>query len=223
MGGASCGEGSVCGSMPEAAHASPQYGNPGFWEARYRQDPSKTAFDWYLTYNGLQEVLVPHLRECDLVLVVGCGVSRMPAQLYDDGFRNVTSIDISPTVIRMMQEEHKERKGLEWHHMDVRMLDFPSSSSMLLLTKASWMPYSQGREASTMYSMPPRKFGVCCGPEGSTFACPMAHQTKDFTIYSARTWVGLWSTRLLPKSIGCSIRPATIRMLSCLYLYEAFA
>jgi len=129
------GEGSVCGSMPEAAHASPQYGNPGFWEARYRQDPSKTAFDWYLTYNGLQEVLVPHLRECDLVLVVGCGVSRMPAQLYDDGFRNVTSIDISPTVIRMMQEEHKERKGLEWHHMDVRMLDFPSEQFNVVIDK----------------------------------------------------------------------------------------
>merc|ERR1711907_437420 len=135
-------------SMPEEANereepraeataaSAVKYGNLGYWEARYRGDPTKVAFDWYLTYNGLQEVLVPHLRETDRILVVGCGVSRMPAQLYDDGYHNVTSIDIAPTAIRMMQEEYKGRKGMEWHHMDVRMLDFPSELFNVVIDKA---------------------------------------------------------------------------------------
>jgi len=34
----------------------PQYGALGWWEARYRSEPDKKAFDWYLTYTGLKEV-----------------------------------------------------------------------------------------------------------------------------------------------------------------------
>jgi len=40
-----------------AADAQPQYGNSAFWESRYREETAKTAFDWYLTYNGLKEVI----------------------------------------------------------------------------------------------------------------------------------------------------------------------
>jgi len=112
------------------------YGNVGWWEARYRSDPAKVAFDWYLTYNSLKEALIPHIREADHILVAGAGISRMPAQLYDDGFRNVTSIDISPTAIQTAQEQCKEKKGLQWHHMDVRMLDFPSESFDVVIDKA---------------------------------------------------------------------------------------
>ena len=34
----------------------------------------------------------------------------MPAQLYDDGFHNVCSIDKAPTAIEIMKEEYKDRK-----------------------------------------------------------------------------------------------------------------
>merc|ERR1712046_328431 len=116
---------------------TPQYGNAGWWESRYREDGVKTTFDWYLTYNGLKEVLIPHLREQENILVVGCGVSRMPAQLYDDGFHYVTSIDNAPTAIKLMQHEYADRKGLQWHHMDVRMLDFPSEHFRCVIDKAA--------------------------------------------------------------------------------------
>eukprot|EP00898_Chlorokybus_atmophyticus_P000149 jgi/Chlat1/1134/Chrsp111S08644 len=66
------------------------------------------------------------------VLVVGCGNSRVSAEMTDAGYADVTSTDLSPVVIRRMREKHRHThpgKGahasyrLKWHVAD--MLDLP--------------------------------------------------------------------------------------------------
>jgi len=81
---------------------------------------------------------MPKLREQDHILVLGCGISRMPAQLHEDGFRNVTSIDNAGTAVALMRQEHKEScPELQWLQMDMRMLDFPSENFEVVLDKAA--------------------------------------------------------------------------------------
>ena len=43
------------------------------------------------------------------ILVVGCGASRLSQDLYEEEFLNVTSIDLSGTVIRTMQEQYRDK------------------------------------------------------------------------------------------------------------------
>ena len=42
------------------------------------------------------------------ILVVGCGFSRMSEELADEGYTNVTSIDISYNAINLCKEEYGE-------------------------------------------------------------------------------------------------------------------
>jgi len=37
----------------------------------------------------------------DKILIIGCGSSRLPLDLYDDGFEKITAIDWSSNVISL--------------------------------------------------------------------------------------------------------------------------
>lgn len=51
----------------------------------------------------------------DHILMVGCGNSKLSEQMYEAGYKNITNIDISPTVIEQMKNLSP---GMEWHVMD---------------------------------------------------------------------------------------------------------
>ena len=42
------------------------------------------------------------------ILIVGCGFSRMSEELADEGYTNITSIDISHNAINLCKEEYAE-------------------------------------------------------------------------------------------------------------------
>eukprot|EP00620_Florenciella_sp_RCC1587_P018131 CAMPEP_0182574976 /NCGR_PEP_ID=MMETSP1324-20130603/28178_1 /TAXON_ID=236786 /ORGANISM="Florenciella sp., Strain RCC1587" /LENGTH=181 /DNA_ID=CAMNT_0024790475 /DNA_START=33 /DNA_END=574 /DNA_ORIENTATION=- len=80
----------------------------------------------------------PLLKPTDRILVVGCGNSPFTAALYDDGFKNVTSIDFSPTVIKAMAARHAEaRPELKWLTMDMLDLKFDDESFDVVIDKAA--------------------------------------------------------------------------------------
>ncbi|KAL0212374.1 hypothetical protein RCL1_006000 [Eukaryota sp. TZLM3-RCL] len=115
----------------------PEYSDPNYWIERYKKEAS-TNFDWYLTYVNLKDILSPYLQEGMKILVVGCGNSRLSYQLYEDGFKNVVSIDIADSAINQMIEKYRETAPeLEWQVMDVRKLDFPSGSFDLVVDKGT--------------------------------------------------------------------------------------
>jgi 2-polyprenyl-3-methyl-5-hydroxy-6-metoxy-1,4-benzoquinol methylase len=41
-----------------------------------------------------------HLKEKYKILIVGCGISRTAEELWDEGFKDVSSIDFSYTAIK---------------------------------------------------------------------------------------------------------------------------
>ena len=44
------------------------------------------------------------------ILVLGCGNAEFSEDLYDDGFHNVTNVDLSSVVIHHMKERNEERR-----------------------------------------------------------------------------------------------------------------
>ena len=60
------------------------------------------------------------MKPTDKILVAGCGNSSLSSDMYDVGYKNLTSVDISDVVIRQMTEKHKQdRPDLLYMKMDL--------------------------------------------------------------------------------------------------------
>lgn len=128
--------------MPEriAAKTSNDYGSRSYWDERYSAAAQKEAtakdvsFDWYNTYGPLRfairKFLVPdadtaHDEYDDMeILIAGCGNSTLGCEMYDDGFHNITNIDISEVVINSMTDKNSSRDHMEYTVMDVRNMEY---------------------------------------------------------------------------------------------------
>ena len=82
-----------------------QYGKIEYWEDRYQKDKEK--FDWLqriappsgntVLRDLISELAMPNSQ----ILIVGCGTSRMPEEMMDEGYFNITCIDYSYSAIRI--------------------------------------------------------------------------------------------------------------------------
>ena len=68
-------------------------GKTSYWDERYTKDPE--PFDWYQRYSGIQELLQKYVKKDDAVLMAGCGNSRLSEDMFEDGYANLSNIDIS--------------------------------------------------------------------------------------------------------------------------------
>jgi SAM-dependent methyltransferase len=117
-------------------------GDPTYWEERYKHDVSKMLqfrlFDWYAPFDILYPMVENILDRSILhkVLVVGVGRSNIIETLYERGFRDITAIDISPTIIHEMQKFHANKTGVEFIVMDLReMTRFTENTFTLVIDK----------------------------------------------------------------------------------------
>ena len=88
----------------------PNYGDPNYWEERYKHQSGKT-FDWLEDYETLKSIISEfnfNKTICN-VLNLGCGNAEMSQEMYDDGYKNITNIDISSTVIEQMKERNNDK------------------------------------------------------------------------------------------------------------------
>lgn len=72
------------------------------------------------------------------VLVVGCGNSELSEQLYDVGYKNLTNIDISETVVTHMNQRNAERRpGLTFQQVDATQTPYEDGSFQAALDKGT--------------------------------------------------------------------------------------
>ena len=120
----------------------PNYGEPAYWDKRYRDQQGKT-FDWLENFNSLK----PFIQKLNLafdskVIVLGCGNSEFSEDLYDDtdlNIRNIVNIDISHEVIQQMNErkEKSPRENMIFEVEDVMNMKYPSNTFDLAVDKST--------------------------------------------------------------------------------------
>lgn len=72
------------------------------------------------------------------VLVVGCGNSELSEQLYDVGYKHLSNIDISETVVTHMNQRNAERRpGLTFQQVDATKTPFEDASYQAALDKGT--------------------------------------------------------------------------------------
>ena len=100
-------------------------------------------FDWLQGYSSTSNGspvarLVQEEVEYEAkILVVGCGSSRLPLDLYGDGYENITCIDWSTTAIALQKELNEQAAPIVFRTMDARDLSqFKAGSFDVVIDKA---------------------------------------------------------------------------------------
>ena len=103
---------------------SKEFHQKEYWDSFFKKR-GKKAFEWYGEYHELCGVLHKYCKVTDKILQIGCGNSSLASDLYDVGYRQITSIDISDLVINQMNQINtKSRPELVFDKMDVTDMSF---------------------------------------------------------------------------------------------------
>ena len=114
-----------------------QFGKPEYWEDLYLRDTEN--FDWYQRYSGVKDIVTQYINPTDQILNIGCGNSRMSEEMYEEGYENITNIDISKTVINAMTEEYHEKcPKMVFEEMDVKDLHFEKGKFDCVIDKGTF-------------------------------------------------------------------------------------
>ncbi|KAI9306242.1 S-adenosyl-L-methionine-dependent methyltransferase [Cunninghamella echinulata] len=114
------------------------YKTKEYWEERYKKEDANITFDWFKTYDELKPLFNEHIKNKDAsILMLGCGNSTLGEDMYKDGYKNITNIDYSETVIKNMQERCKDMPEMKWLEMDIRDLKFDNESFDVVIDKGT--------------------------------------------------------------------------------------
>ncbi|KAL9156065.1 hypothetical protein ABFS82_09G048200 [Erythranthe guttata] len=126
------------------------------WDLFFAMTGSGDSFEWYADWPQLQSLLTKQLLsppsllpktageapvalEAGLlvILVPGCGNSKLSEHLYDDGFTGIINLDFSKVVIHEMRKRNlTERPEMVWHVMDITDMQFDSKTMDVIIDKA---------------------------------------------------------------------------------------
>ncbi|XP_042371183.1 eEF1A lysine and N-terminal methyltransferase-like [Plectropomus leopardus] len=114
-----------------------EFSSAEYWERFFKKRGEK-AFEWYGDYNKLCGVLHKYIKVQDKVLVVGCGNSELSEQMYDVGYKNLTNIDISETVVAHMNQRNAQRRpDLTFQQVDATQTPYEDASYQAALDKGT--------------------------------------------------------------------------------------
>lgn len=106
---------------------APELATKEYWDARYEGE-DKNGYDWFRKYSDIAAFLEKHLNLTSRILILGCGTSTLGSELYDKGYKFITSMDFSTTAIDIMTERNKHRLEMKFDVMDIRRLTYDDKS-----------------------------------------------------------------------------------------------
>lgn len=77
------------------------------------------------------------MKREDVILMSGCGNSRLTEDMFEDGYTSITNIDISRVCIEQMVERYKDKPTLQWQQMNCCALDFPDETFDVVVDKGT--------------------------------------------------------------------------------------
>ena len=128
-----------------------QYASVDYWNNRYT---SESEYDWLGDYEVFKDLIHKHVKSSDKILMVGCGNSQLSQQMYQDGYEQIVSTDISEVCI---ENQKKTFPHLSWQVADITQLPFDDKSFDIVIEKATldallvgekspWHPSDEGQE-----------------------------------------------------------------------------
>lgn len=113
------------------------YSDKSYWEDRFKN--TSGYFDWYVGWNELKETIEPLINFHSKILMVGCGNSKMSEQMYASYYNDIHNIDISESVINMMEETKKNNgfENMKYYVMDATKMDFSNETFDLCIDKGT--------------------------------------------------------------------------------------
>ncbi|KAM6921417.1 eEF1A lysine and N-terminal methyltransferase [Xenentodon cancila] len=171
-----------------------EFSSAGYWEKFFKKRGEK-AFEWYGDYNKLCGVLHKYIKVQDKVLVVGCGNSELSEQLYDVGYKHLTNIDISETVVTHMNQRNAAcRPGLSFHQVDATQTPYEDASHQAALDKGTLDAMASEEEGSLARKMLSEVSRVLC--VGGRYICVTLAQESVIKL-AVEHFVQLgWAVRL---------------------------
>lgn len=120
----------------QTADGTSRFVQEDYWDERYAKG-SQEEYDWFGTWTtdtsaGIR--IKPHVEPFmpakvgSRILNLGCGNSRMPEELFRDGYPEVVSIDISQKAIDLMSQRFAHILALKFLRMDMTAMTFPDAS-----------------------------------------------------------------------------------------------
>ncbi|OLP81606.1 Methyltransferase-like protein 13 [Symbiodinium microadriaticum] len=114
-----------------------------YWDNRYKKEEGKN-FDWLGDYEKFREFIESATASLDggprsaKVLDLGCGNAKLAEEMYDDGFENITALDISEVAIESMRQRNfEERPNIDWVVGDAFDLQLEDESFDLVIDKST--------------------------------------------------------------------------------------
>jgi len=111
-----------------------QYQDPGYWDQRFAEEDS---YEWLAAYDDIKDIVREALDKVGpkaKILQLGCGNSQLAFDLYNEGFEDITNIDISEVVIKKMSSKHPHLKFIQ---MDATKIDFGSEMFDFVIEKST--------------------------------------------------------------------------------------
>ncbi|CAI2351999.1 unnamed protein product [Caenorhabditis sp. 36 PRJEB53466] len=109
--------------------------DPAYWKNFFAK--RKSPFEWYGDYNSLSKVVDKYLKPSDHFLQLGCGNSELATQLYDNGFHQIHSIDVEPSVIAAQTRKNKDRPGMTFVVGDAANLESADGAYSVVVDKGT--------------------------------------------------------------------------------------
>jgi len=117
----------------------PDYSSPDYWNKRYSNEKGQT-YEWLQDYESMRPFILQkfnNLYDAE-ILHVGCGNSRFSEFLYKDGFKNITNIDFSSTVIQEMTTKYSSFEEMEYTVMDVTNIQYDENCFDFVFDKGTY-------------------------------------------------------------------------------------
>ncbi|CAL1151990.1 unnamed protein product [Cladocopium goreaui] len=141
----------------EAAECElPDYGDVNFWTEVYTQQRGRELApqEWLVSYGhfcaqGWRRFLPPGGRVLDL----GCGDAEFMTEAYDDGYHDITGVDIVEPVLETMRQRNVDRPGMTYLWADAMDLSVFEDESFDVVFDKSTLDALKCRGAEATSSM----------------------------------------------------------------------